>query len=181
MDARRVRFAAQVLPHLDSAYRFARWLTRSPADAEDLVQESVLRAWRGLEGLRGTDVRAWLFAIVRNCHATLHRQSARHASVPLPGEHATEDDLALASTDPDPETLAVMSDEERQFNRLLAGLSAEHREVLALRELEEMSYREIADITRIPIGTVMSRLARAREALRELWLKEGEGELRGVR
>ncbi len=85
-----MRFEAQVLPHLDAAYRFARWLTRSPADADDLVQESVLRAFRGLEGLRGTDTRAWLFAIVRNCHATLHRQGRRHATVPLPGEHEPE-------------------------------------------------------------------------------------------
>src|SRR3982074_2599378 len=87
MDDKRERFQAQVLPHLDAAYRFARWLSRSPCDADDVVQEAVLRAFRGFEGLRGSDVKAWLLAIVRNCHSTALRQQERRAFVPLPEEH----------------------------------------------------------------------------------------------
>jgi RNA polymerase sigma-70 factor (ECF subfamily) len=176
-----MRFEAQVLPHLDAAYRFARWLARSPADADDIVQEAVLRAYRGFDGLRGSDIKSWLLTIVRNCHASGHRQQQRRATVALPEESGQEDGHAMVSTAPDPESASIQRDEERNFERLLSSLSQEHREVLALRELEEMSYREIAEMTGLPIGTVMSRLARARGALKELWLKEAEGELNGVR
>ena len=176
-----MRFEAQVMPHLDAAYRFARWLARSPADADDIVQDAVLRAYRGLEGLRGADAKAWLLTIVRNCHATAHRQEKRRGTVPLPEESDVEDGHAMVANDPDPESVSILKDEERNFERLMTGLSEEHREVLSLRELEEMSYREIAEVTQLPIGTVMSRLARARGALKELWLKDAEGELSGVR
>ena len=163
------------MPHLGAAYRFARWLARSSADADDIVQESVLRAYRGFEALRGGDVKAWLLTIVRNCHATAHRQAQRRAAVPLPEESDAEHGYAMTATSPDPQHASIERDDERAFERLMSRLSPEHREVLALRELEEMSYREIASFTSLPIGTVMSRLARARGALKELWLKETEG------
>src|ERR1700739_667723 len=87
MDDKRERFEAQVMPHLDAAYRFARWLSRSSVDADDLVQEAFLRAFRGFDSLRGSDVKAWLLTIVRNCHATAHRQQQRRATVALPDEN----------------------------------------------------------------------------------------------
>jgi RNA polymerase sigma-70 factor, ECF subfamily len=183
-DEERARFEAQVLPHLDAAYRFARWLTRSPGDADDLVQEAFLRAFRGFGRLRGGDVKAWLLTIVRNCHATALRQ--RRATVPLPQEPDEQfGSGALAvSADPasaDPASASLAADERRTLERLIAALPEEQREVLLLRELEDMSYREIAVVTAVPIGTVMSRLARARAALRVRYLENSSGEPRAVR
>jgi RNA polymerase sigma factor (sigma-70 family) len=171
MDDRRQRFEAQVLPHLDAAYRFARWLARSPDDADDVVQEAVLRAYRGFDALRGSDVKAWLLTIVRNCHSTALKQQQRRALVPLPEEHDTEDGDALIATTPDPESAAIHRDEQQTLEKLIAGLSDDYREVLILREIEDMRYREIAAVTNLPMGTVMSRLARARSALKEHWLQ----------
>ncbi|HSY08098.1 MAG TPA: sigma-70 family RNA polymerase sigma factor [Steroidobacteraceae bacterium] len=172
MDDRRGRFEAQVLPHLDAAYRFARWLSRSPSDADDAVQEAILRAFRAFDSLRGTDTKAWLLTIVRNCHSTALKQQQRRASGPLPEDGDAQMDEAMIATAPDPESAAIRRDDERTFDRLMAALSAEHREVLVLREIEEMDYREIAAVTNLPIGTVMSRLARARAALKTRWLQE---------
>jgi RNA polymerase sigma-70 factor (ECF subfamily) len=172
-----------VLPHLDAAYRFARWLCRSPADADDIVQEAFLRAFRGFEALRGGDVKAWLLTIVRNCHATAMQQQQRRATVPLPEDHeeALRSADVAASPSPDPESASAAEEERRTLDRLIAALPEEHREVLLLREVEDMSYREIAAVTQVPIGTVMSRLARARAALRGKWLEEAAGEPRAVR
>ena len=181
MDDRRRRFEAVVLPHLDAAYRYARWLSRSPDDADDVAQEAILRAFRGFDALRGSDVKAWLLTIVRNCHLTAAKQQQRRAFVPLPEEQDTRDGPAMIATTPDPESNSIRRDEERTFDRLMSALSEEQREVLALREIEEMNYREIASVTNIPIGTVMSRLARARIALRAQWLHEAEGEAHAVR
>jgi RNA polymerase sigma factor (sigma-70 family) len=181
MDERRRRFEALVLPHLDAAYRFARWLSRSPSDADDLVQEAVLRAFRGFDALRGSDVKAWLLTIVKNCHLTALKQQQRRALVPLPEEHDVQDGEAMIATTPDPESTSVRRDERRMLHRLMSALPEEHREVLVLREIEEMDYREIATVTNVPIGTVMSRLARARAALKAVWLKEAEGEMHAVR
>jgi RNA polymerase sigma factor (sigma-70 family) len=181
MDEKRARFDAEVLPHLDAAYRFARWLSRSPGDADDVVQEAVLRAFRAFDGLRGSDVKAWLLAIVRNCHATTAQQLKRRAHVPLPEEHDTRDGQAMISTAPDPEDAAIERDSSRMLDRLLATLPEEHREVLVLREIEDMGYREIAAVTNVPIGTVMSRLARARAALRARWRQEAGEEAHAVR
>jgi RNA polymerase sigma-70 factor (ECF subfamily) len=181
MDDRRDRFEAQVLPHLDAAYRFARWLCRSPTDADDIVQEAFLRAFRGFDTLRGTDVKAWLLTIVRNCHATAAGQQQRRATVPLPEEHEQELSAASVAATPDPETISAAQDERRALERLVAALPEEHRTVLLLREMEDMSYREISAVTQVPIGTVMSRLARARAALRVKWLQQTPGEPRAVR
>src|SRR5580700_4896535 len=104
MDERRARFDAVVMPHLDAAYRFARWLARSPADADDIVQESILRAYRGFDALRGGDVKSWLLTIVRNCHATAHRQNQRRATVPLPEDSDAEHGYAMTANEPDPQS-----------------------------------------------------------------------------
>jgi len=181
MNDRRRRFEWQVLPHLDAAYRFARWLSRSPGDADDVVQEAVLRAFRGFEGLRGSDARAWLLTIVKNCHLTALKQQQRRGFVPLPEEHDVQDGHAMIATSPDPEGTSIRRDQERTLDRLMSDLPEDQREVLVLREIEEMNYREIATVTNVPIGTVMSRLARARTALKTRWIREAEGEPHAVR
>jgi RNA polymerase sigma-70 factor (ECF subfamily) len=181
MDDRRDRFEAQVLPHLDAAYRFARWLCRSPIEADDVVQEAFLRAFRGFDTLRGSDVKAWLLTIVRNCHATALGREQRRAAVPLPEEHEEELRAASVASTPDPESISTAQDQKRALERLIAALPEEQRTVLLLREMEDMSYREIAAVTQVPVGTVMSRLGRARAALRVKWLQQAPGEPRAVR
>jgi RNA polymerase sigma-70 factor (ECF subfamily) len=166
---------------LDAAYRFARWLSRSPGDADDVVQEAVLRAFRGFDALRGSDVKAWLLTIVKNCHSTALKQQQRRGFVPLPEEHDVQDGHAMIATTPDPEGTSIRRDEERTLDRLMSDLPEDQREILVLREIEEMGYREIATVTNVPIGTVMSRLARARAALKTRWIKEVQGEPHAVR
>jgi RNA polymerase sigma-70 factor (ECF subfamily) len=181
MDDGRRRFEAEVLPHLDAAYRFARWLSRSPSDAEDIVQDAVLRAFRGFGALRGNDAKAWLLTIVKNCHLTALKQQQRRTFVPLPEEQDGQDGHAMIASTPDPESTSIRRDEERTLDRLMSALPEEQREVLVLREIEELDYRQIATIANIPIGTVMSRLARARAALKARWLLEAEGPPHAVR
>ena len=166
MDDRRRRFEELVLPHLDAAYRFARWLSHAPADADDIVQEAILRAFRGFDTLRGSDVKTWLLRIVKNCYLTALKQQQRRAFVPLPEEHDERDGQVMIATTPDPESTSIRLDNERMLDWLMAELPEEHREVLVLREIEEMDYHEIAAVTCVPIGTVMSRLSRARAALK---------------
>jgi RNA polymerase sigma-70 factor (ECF subfamily) len=153
-----------VLPHLDGAYNLARWLTRNPDDAEDMVQEAYLRAFKFFDTLRGADSRAWLLTIVRNtCYTWLQQNRAHDLAAPFDEEiHSSESDSA------DPATLVLQSASHRMLKRALEELPAEFREVLVLRELEGFSYKEIAEIAKIPPGTVMSRLARARERLKQL-------------
>ena len=171
-----------MLPHLDAAYRFARWLSRAaPGDADDIVQEAVLRAFRGLDAFRGGDAKPWLLTIVRNCHLTALQQRQRRGYVSLAEEQDDRDRSHLVATGPDPEASSMLRDEQRTLERLIGALPAEQREILVLREVEEMAYREIAAITDLPIGTVMSRLARARAALRTLWLQDSEGEVHALR
>jgi RNA polymerase sigma-70 factor, ECF subfamily len=178
MDDRRARFEALVLPHLDAAYRFARWL--SPAEADDVVQEAFLRAFRAFDNLRGGDVKAWLFTIVRNCHADALRQQQRRGGVPLPSSALPLEPLGGGGA-ADPESESIALDAAATLERLISALPPEHREVLLLREMEDMSYREIAAVAQVPIGTVMSRLARARAALKAQWQREAEGAPRAVR
>ena len=158
MDDRRHRFEAQALPHLDAAYNLARWLSRSSADADDIVQEAMLRAFRAFDGFRGADARAWLLTIVRNCWRSRGRAEQRRGH--------TELDDELATDGAGPEDAAMDASRRRRLNAVLALLPEEFREVLVLREMEDLSYREIAAVTGAPIGTVMSRLARARALLR---------------
>jgi RNA polymerase sigma-70 factor, ECF subfamily len=160
MDDRRRRFEAQALPHLDAAYNLARWLSRSPSDADDIVQDAMLRAFRGFDGFRGGDARAWLLTIVRNCWRTAGAATQRRGYTPL-------EDEGLVADDTDPEEAAIEASARRRLDAMIAALPEEFREVLILREMEDMSYREIAQITGVPIGTVMSRLARARALFRQ--------------
>ena len=158
MDDRRRRFEAQALPHLDAAYNLARWLSRSPADADDIVQDAMLRAFRAFDSFAGGDIKAWLLTIVRNCWRSAGAASKRR------GHSALDDNLVDAG--PNPEATAIQAATRRRLDTMIAQLPEEFREVLILREMEDMSYREIADVTGAPIGTVMSRLARARAMLR---------------
>jgi RNA polymerase sigma-70 factor (ECF subfamily) len=157
------RFAASVLPHLDAAYNLARWLVRDAHDAQDVVQDALVRALRHFDGFRGGDPRPWLLAIVRNA-AFAWLGSRRPGEVEVPDD---ELDAALAVGAPpsDPESLAIRRAERREIDAAIAALPIAFREALVLRELEELSYRDIARITDVPIGTVMSRLSRARHLL----------------
>jgi len=155
------RFDAEVLPHVRSGYNLARWLTRNDADAEDVVQEAALRAWRFFRGFRGENPRAWFLTIIRRTAMTLlSRRPAERDADPFDEEVHTE----LAES-PDPERLAIGSAGVERVRRSLEALPAALREVIVLREQEGLSYKEIAAAAEIPIGTVMSRLARARERL----------------
>jgi RNA polymerase sigma-70 factor (ECF subfamily) len=166
MDDRRRRFEAEAVPHLDAAYSLARWLSRSPSDAEDIVQDAMLRAFRAYDGFQGGDAKPWLLAIVRNCWRDSAADRRRRAQVPIPEEESQP----LIAPDPDPERRAQSASEQRRLDGAIAALPEEFREALVLREIEDLSYREIAEITGTPIGTVMSRLARARALLREKYL-----------
>lgn len=154
-------FEEAVLPHLDAAYNLARWLTRNDADAQDVVQEAFLRALRFFSGFRGDDARAWLLTIVRNtCYTWLKRTKSREVVSDF-----TEAMYARESDEPDPETVQLIKAQTQLVSEAIEKLPIEFREILVLRELEELSYKEIAEVTGIPIGTVMSRLARARKRL----------------
>src|SRR5258708_3619004 len=152
------RFRSVVLPHLDAAYGYARWLTRDPSDAQDLAQEAMLRALRYFHAFRGEAARPWLLRIVRNTWIDF---GTRNKMEKLPLEVLEN----RAADGPDPEQSALASDQRRQIAAALAALPAEAREVLVLREIEDLSYKHIAVVLDLPIGTVMSRLARAREKL----------------
>ena len=169
-------FEAVVLPHLDAAYNLARWLVRDPVAAEDVVQEAMLRALSYFSSFRGVNPRAWLLQIVRNTiYAARERDSrAPFVAIGREGEEATVDEDTLVSEADDPETALIHTRRDRQVQELIAALPAELRETLVLRELEELSYKEIADITRTPIGTVMSRLFRARHFLARAVLEGGK-------
>jgi len=154
-------FEEAVLPHLNAAYNLAHWLTRNDADAEDVVQEAYLRAFKFFGGFHGTDGRSWLLAIVRNtCYTWMQHNRSPELCVPLDDE--TDE---IESTDLDPEELVLQRADTLLVRRALEELPIEFREVMVFRELEEMSYKEIAIITELPLGTVMSRLARARKRL----------------
>jgi RNA polymerase sigma factor (sigma-70 family) len=158
----RIRFEQVILPHLDSAANLARWLLRNRADAEDVVQEAMLRAYRFFQQFRGGDARAWLLQIVRNtCYTWLEKNR--------PAELMTEFNEELhQQPSPSPEALASLTLDRERLKRALESLPARAREVLVLRELEGCSYKEIAEIVAIPIGTVMSTLARSRERLQRI-------------
>jgi len=154
-----VRFEQLVLPHLDAAYNLARWLLRGRAEAEDAAQEALLRAFRFFDGFHGGDARAWLLQIVRNtCYSWLEKNR--------PMEQMTEFDETLhGPASPTPEALAIAGDDRARLTAALESLTPQHRELIVLRELEGCSYKEIAAIIGVPIGTVMSALARARHQL----------------
>ena len=173
MTASRIQaFERVILPHLDAAYNLARWLVRDPALAEDVVQDAALRALRYFASFRGSDGRAWILRIVRNtAYEHLKRRSAQ-AEVSLGGAQADAVGFGMDVHDPGPDPEAQYSslqDRER-LTSALAALPIEQRECLVLYELEQLSYKDIARITQVPIGTVMSRLSRARSALMQIRL-----------
>ena len=154
-------FEQAVLPHLDSAYNLARWLIRNDQDAQDLVQEACLRALRSFEGFRGGDSRAWLLTIVRNsCYTWLQQNRLQELTTVFDEEIHTSQEHSRS-----PEALLLEKADARLVKDALEELPPEFREAIVLRELEGMSYKEIADVAGVPVGTVMSRLARARERL----------------
>ncbi len=156
------RFERTLLPHMRAAYNLARWLTRSDHDAEDVVQEAYLRAFRFFGGFRGGDAKAWLLTIVRNTsHSAWRRRGEASTTVPLDEDTPEVEDGALG-----PEDLLLQKASGQEVREALDALPVELREVVVLRELEGLSYKEMAEVTQLPIGTVMSRLARARARLR---------------
>ena len=154
-------FEDAVLPHLDAAFNYARWLTRDESDAEDVVQDACLRAVRYLHTLRDADARSWLFAIVRNAwYGRLSRKSRTAERTPYDADRDEQPDEA-----PDPEEQLMQRSTVTAVRLALERLPADFREVMVLRELEGLSYKEIATVLGVPIGTVMSRISRGRERL----------------
>jgi RNA polymerase sigma-70 factor, ECF subfamily len=165
----RERFEQLVLPHVDAAFNLARWLLRGRSDAEDVAQEALLRACRFFGGFNGGDARAWLLQIVRNtCYTWLEKNRPMDLSMEFNEE-------LYQQTSATPETLAIIADDHKRLTLALETLPPRFREVLVLRELEGCSYKEIATITSIPIGTVMSSLSRARRQLYSALTNSSQG------
>jgi RNA polymerase sigma-70 factor, ECF subfamily len=181
---RRARFEREVLPHLDAAYNLARWLLRNDQDAEDVTQDSMLRAYRFFDGFRGANAKAWLLAIVRNASYSWLARKRLGAAVVGADVSPSFDDADPAdgaATEETPESLLATKIELAALQGSLDELPVEFREVLVLRELEELSYKEISAAADIPLGTVMSRLARARALLqRKLGLRLRKENGRGM-
>ncbi len=180
-DDPRRRFELLALPHLDAAYNLARWLTGNAEDAEDVVQEAYLRAYRFFDGFRGDNIRGWLLTIVRNYFHTWAKEnrSPRLGFVAeMPEADSAEDERILwGAPQADPETLLLRDIDHATVRQLMQRLPSAHRKILLMREVEELSYHEIASITGLKIGTVAARLSRARDALRALWNDEAAKEM----
>lgn len=170
-ESRRVRFEQLVLIHTDAAYGLARWLMRNEAQAEDAVQEAYLRAFRFFGSFRGGDARPWLLGIVRNtCYTLLEREGASASPAEFHEDSHGEESMAAGAVlnfPINPETAAIEGADRALVQQCLRALPTEYREALVLRELQECPYREIAAIAEVPIGTVMSRIARGRRLLRQ--------------
>jgi RNA polymerase sigma-70 factor, ECF subfamily len=166
------RFEAAVLPHLDAAYNLARWILRNDNDAQDVTQEACARAFQYWESFRGGDARAWLLAIVRRaCYSWLDSHRPHAASVPFEEERHSDSSYTVpgyGSPIPGPQEAWLRKVEQDVVSRCLEALPLHLREILVLRELEEMSYKDLCGVLEVPVGTVMSRLARARARMREL-------------
>lgn len=169
------RFKALALPHLDDAYTLARYLLRNASDADDAVQECYLRAFRHFDTFRGGPIKPWLLAILRNaCHGTY---AGKTRLVYMADETEEQAEPLWRERADTPEQAILRRHASETMQRLIGALPADFREVIVLREINDLSYREIATVIEAPIGTVMSRLARARTMLREAWIAaEGEGE-----
>ncbi|MGH8456127.1 MAG: sigma-70 family RNA polymerase sigma factor [Stenotrophobium sp.] len=172
-DTNARRFEAVAAPHMDAAYNLARWLTRDPHDAEDVVQEAYLRAFRFFAGFRGGDGRAWLLTIVRNTFYTWWQQN-RRGGADVSFDETNAEHTEEEAPDTNPEILLLRLADQQLVGRALEQLPVDYREILVLRELEDFSYKEIADIAGIPIGTVMSRLSRGRRLLKACIERVGE-------
>jgi RNA polymerase sigma-70 factor (ECF subfamily) len=170
------RFRDAALPHLNDVYTLARYLLGSPADAEDAAQECYLRAYRHFETFRGGAIKPWLLAILRNVCRAEYARRARAADTSLePDEAGCCTATLWLETQETPEATTLRRLDAQSVQRLLAALPEAFREALVLREINDLSYREIADVVGAPVGTVMSRLARARALLREAWIAEHKG------
>jgi len=170
-------FEAAVLPWLDAAYNLARWLLRDEAAAEDVVQEASLRALRYFHALRGNDSRPWFLGIVRNaCFTHFEERRSRHEQSGLEDDSLEALQLAAGQYAPDPSTTLEQGRDRTLVDAAIRGLAPHLREVIVLRELEGLEYAEIAQVASIPIGTVMSRLSRARGRLRVVLSQAGVGE-----
>jgi len=179
------RFGEVALPHLDSAYNLARWLTRDDHDAQDVVQEAFLRAFRSFDGFRGDNARPWLLAIVRNtCYTWLKQHRRAELEVPydddLHGGEGHGDNLGAIAPDNNPEAILARLDDVRLVDEALQRLPVGYREVVVLRDIEDLSYKEIALVAGLPMGTVMSRLARGRNLLALHLVKLRHGGSHGV-
>jgi RNA polymerase sigma-70 factor (ECF subfamily) len=166
-ESQLARFEQAILPHLDAAYNLARWLTRRDQDAEDVAQEAFLRAFQFFGSFHGSDGRTWLLTIVRNtCYTWMQKNRASLATTPF-----NEEMPGVAVATHDPEVVLLRTEDVQLIRDAVDELPAEFREMIVLRELEGLSYREIADIAGIRLGTVMSRLARGRERLQHILAK----------
>jgi len=176
------QFQREIVPHLDAAYNFARFLSRDADAAQDIVQDAFLRAYRGFDGYQGGDARAWIFAIVRNCYLNWLQQRKRRGRVEVDATPLSDDAPAYdaASDDDTPEQALLRYAETQAVRGVLNTLPRALREMLVLRELEGLSYREIAEIAALPIGTVMSRLARARQHFQQAWRLRRDGQEAGA-
>jgi RNA polymerase sigma-70 factor (ECF subfamily) len=181
-SARSRRFCDATLPHLDAVYTLARYLLRNPSDADDAVQECYLRAIRHFHTLRGQDVKPWLFAIVRNVCRVEYGRRSRVLLYDINAEPDKPEGMApmWSEAQDTPETEILRKLDVETIQGLVAALPDVFREVIVLREIEDLSYREIAEIVSTPVGTVMSRLARGRAMLREGWLKAEQKAVQAV-
>ena len=181
---RAARFAQVAMPHLDAAFNLARWLTGNSHDAEDVTQEAMLRALKFIDGFRDGDARTWILTIVRNTfYSQWRRTRSRGESAEFDEDlHSLGDDagIATAAGDANPESIFARGEDMRLLDRALAEVAVEYREALVLREIEDLSYKEIAAMLEIPIGTVMSRIARGRRLVMETFDRLA-GEYRGLR
>jgi RNA polymerase sigma factor (sigma-70 family) len=169
------RFRDAALPHLDDVYTLARYLLRQPADAEDAVQECYLRALKHFDGYRGPAMKPWLFAILRNvCHAEFARRASSPTAAVEEVPDSAEQTPLWHEAQETPEAQLLRQRDATALHRLVEALEEPFRETFVLREIQNLSYREIAEIIEAPVGTVMSRLARARAMLRSAWTAEQE-------
>ena len=168
-------FEQLMLPHLDAAYNLARWLTRNDQDAEDVVQDAYLRALRFFGSFDGSDGKAWLLAIVRNTFFTRRSRESREPAV------AFDESIHAVGETAGAEAAMIRESDRADLRGCLDGLPAEYREILVMRELEELSYKEIAYVASLPIGTVMSRLSRARRRLQECMARSRDAIGKGSR
>lgn len=173
---RSARFNAAIIPQLDAAYNFARYLSRDADAAQDIVQEAFLRAYRSFDGYMGGDARAWIFAIVRNCFHAWSQETKRKRRFEMPLSSGYEDKEEpgasvedIATEDDTPEIALIRTSQSECVRSVINSLPDDLREILVLRELEQLSYRQIAEVINLPLGTVMSRLARARRKFGKLW------------
>jgi RNA polymerase sigma factor (sigma-70 family) len=177
VDNRVLLFREHIEPLLNDAYTLARYLSRDASAAQDIVQDASLRAFRHVDSFRGNEPRAWLLKIVRNCFYAWREKAVQTQLQPLDADSSGDDSKRIgdeadqAQRDLDPQRILESAVKRDAVREMIEALPVQFREVLVLREMNDLSYREIADLTGMPIGTVMSRLARARELLRKMWLE----------